>query len=54
MRVPYLVRLFIDNLLGFHDECVCQYADYPTWEDGKVTSLYVNGVKFVPEVRDDA
>lgn len=51
MRLPYLLRLAIDEFLGFHGDCICQYADFVDWENGVVTSLYIAGVKFVPETQ---
>lgn len=49
MRLPYRLRVWIDDKIGFHGDCLCNYADYAAWENGKIVAMYVDGVKFVPE-----
>lgn len=49
MTLSYRLRMCLDQLIGFHTDCLCNYVDYAEWEDGKITLMYADGIKFVPE-----
>lgn len=48
MGIPFWFRQFVDGLVGFHDDCICQYADYVDWYEGKITAIFVGDVEYVP------
>lgn len=45
----YQIQKWLDMIVGFHEDCVCNFVDYAESENGKFTALYIDGVKYVPE-----
>lgn len=48
MRLPYWLRQLIDTIIGFHDDCICQYDTIIDWHQGKIVSIHIGGIEYTP------
>ena len=48
MKLRHIIHKLLDDIVGYHKDCLCNSIDCIDFYEGKVVSLYVDGKLFVP------